>query len=130
VLVAWQPLPANEWMREMSSALAAGRDLPPPPADAPGPFSLAQPERVRRVLTAAGFTGIELEGSSAGMWFGRDADDAHRFVLGLMGWMLQGLDDSGRGRASDGLHAAMAAHVSSEGVVFDSAAWTIRAKRA
>jgi SAM-dependent methyltransferase len=129
VLVAWQPLAANEWMREMSGALAAGRDLAPPPPDAPGPFSLARPERVRTVLTAAGFTGVALEGSSAGMWFGRDADDAHRFVLGLMGWMLRGLDDSGRGRASDALHAAMDAHVTSEGVVFDSAAWTIRATR-
>ena len=44
------------------------------------------------------------------MWFGNDADDAHRFVLGLMGWMLEGLDDAGRTRAVDALHATMAAH--------------------
>ena len=80
VLVAWQPLPANEWIREISGALAAGRDLPAPPPDAPGPFSLSDPDRVRSILTAAGFTGIEMEGTTAGMWFGTDADDAHRFV--------------------------------------------------
>jgi SAM-dependent methyltransferase len=129
VLVAWQPLPANEWIREISGALAAGRDLPAPPADAPGPFSLSQPERVRSILTAAGFTDIDLEGTTAGMWFGTDADDAHRFVLGLMGWMLQGLEDTDRGRAIDGLRAAMAAHETPDGVVFGSAAWTIRATR-
>jgi SAM-dependent methyltransferase len=129
VLVAWQPLPANEWIREISGALAAGRDLPAPPADAPGPFSLSQPERVRRILTAAGFTDIDLEGTTAGMWFGTDADDAHRFVLGLMGWMLQGLDDTDRRRAIDGLRATMAAHETPDGVVFGSAAWTIRATR-
>ena len=28
------------------------------------------------------------------MWFGTDAEDAHRFVLGLMGWMLDGLDET------------------------------------
>ena len=30
------------------------------------------------------------------MWFGSNADDAHAFVLGLMGWMLEGLDGEGR----------------------------------
>ena len=62
------------------------------------------------MLTSAGFTDIELDATTAGMWFGNDADDAHRFVLGLMGWMLQGLDDAGRARAIDALHATMAAH--------------------
>ena len=63
VLVTWQPLPANEWIREISGALAAGRDLPAPPPDAPGPFALSDPDRVRSILTAAGFTDIELEAS-------------------------------------------------------------------
>ena len=129
VLMVWQPLHSNEWIREISGALAAGRDLPAPPSGAPGPFSLSQPDVVRRVLTTAGFGEVELEGSTAGMWFGNDADDAHRFVLGLLGWMLHGLDDSGRQRAADGLRATMAAHETRDGVVFDSAAWIIRAAR-
>jgi SAM-dependent methyltransferase len=130
VLVAWQPLPANEWIRAISGALAAGRDLPAPSPDASGPFSLSDPIRARTILRAAGFTDIEFEATTAGMWFGTDADDAHRFVLGLMGWMLQGLDDTGRARATDRLQATMAAHETSDGVVFGSAAWTIRGSRA
>jgi hypothetical protein len=130
VLVTWQPLPANEWIREISGALAAGRDLPAPPPDAPGPFALSEPDRVRSLLAAAGFTDIGLDGATAGMSFGNNADDAHQFVLGLMGWMLQGLDDAGRRRAVDALRATMAAHETSDGVVFGSAAWTIRATRA
>ena len=128
-LVTWQPLPENEWIREISGALAAGRDLPAPPPDAPGPFSLSDPDRVRAILTAAGFTAVELEGVRAGMWFGADAADAHRFVLGLMGWMLEGLDDAGRELAIDSLRATMAAHETTDGVVFDSAAWVITATR-
>jgi SAM-dependent methyltransferase len=128
VLVTWQPLDGNEWVREISGTLAAGRDLPAPPPDA-GPFALADPDRVRSLLTTAGFTEIELNGTSAGMWFGTDADDAHRFVLGLMGWMLEGLDDAGRARASDALHATMADHATPEGVLFGSAAWIIEATR-
>jgi SAM-dependent methyltransferase len=129
VLVTWQPLAGNEWIREISGALAAGRDLPAPSPDAPGPFALSDPDRVRSVLTSAGFSDIELDGTTAGMWFGNDADDAHRFVLGLMGWMLGGLDDAGRARAIDALHATMAAHVTPDGVLFESAAWTIQATR-
>ena len=39
-MVTWQPLQTNEWVRELTGALAAGRDLPGPPADAPSPFAL------------------------------------------------------------------------------------------
>jgi SAM-dependent methyltransferase len=129
VLVTWRALAGNEWIREISGALAAGRDLPTPPPDAPGPFALSDPDRVRHVLTNAGFVDIELDPTNAGMWFGNDADDAHRFVLGLMGWMLQGLDDTDRARAIDELHATMAAHATPDGVLFESAAWTIHATR-
>ena len=51
---------------------------------------------MRSVLTAAGFADIELDGTTAEMWFGNDAEDAYQFVLGLMGWMLEGLDGAGR----------------------------------
>jgi SAM-dependent methyltransferase len=128
VLVTWQPLPGNEWIREISRALAAGRNLPAPPPDV-GPFSLSNPDRVRALLTSAGYADVELDATTARMWFGNDADDAHRLVLGLMGWMLQGLDDTGRARAIDALHATMAAHETSDGVLFGSAAWTIQATR-
>jgi SAM-dependent methyltransferase len=130
VLVVWQPLTANDWIRKISGALAAGRDLPAPPPDAPGPFSLSDPDRVRAILMVCGFSDIEPEGTTAGLWFGTDADDAHQFVLGLMGWMLDGLDETGRARAVDALRAVMANHETSDGVVLDSAAWTIRARRA
>ena len=128
-LVTWQGLAGNEWLREISGALAAGRDLPTPPSDAPGPFSLSDPRVIRDVLTSAGFDDIAVDGSEAPMWFGADAADAHRFVLGLMGWMLQGLDDEARGRALEDLEATMASHATEAGVLFESAAWVITARR-
>jgi ubiquinone/menaquinone biosynthesis C-methylase UbiE len=128
LLVTWQSLAGNEWLREISRALAAGRDLPGPPPDA-GPFALSDPDRVRGLLTEAGFTGISLDAMSAGVWFGNDADDAHQFALGLLGWMLEGLDAAGRARAIQELHATMAAHTTSDGVVFGSSAWIVEATR-
>jgi len=129
VLLTWQGPATNDWIRELSGALAAGRDLPLPPVDAPGPFSLSDPDRVRAILGSAGFGGVELDPRSEPMWLGHDTDDAQRFVLGLMGWMLHGLDDSGRARARASLQATLAAHSTDEGVFLGSATWTIRATR-
>lgn len=128
-MIVWQPISANEWLQAIPASLAAGRDLPGTPPDGPGPFSLSKPDRVRDVLSAAGFADIEVEGAEAEMWFGADADDAHRFVLGLMGWMLEGLDDSGRAQAVDELLITMRAHETGDGVVFGSAAWVVTATR-
>jgi ubiquinone/menaquinone biosynthesis C-methylase UbiE len=128
-LLVWQGPEHNEWIRELSAALAAGRDLPVPPTAAPGPFAQADPQAAKAVLAGAGFAHIELDGLREPMWFGSDAEDAHHFVLGLMGWMLDGLDDHERGRALDNLRATVTAHDTGHGVFYQSAAWLIRARR-
>jgi hypothetical protein len=60
-------------------------------------------------------------------YFGADPDDAHRFVSGLMGWMLDGLDNAARTGALDALHRTMQAHETAQGVTFRSAAWLVTA---
>ena len=40
VLLTWQPLENNEWVREFTSVLAAGRGLPGPAVDVPSPFAV------------------------------------------------------------------------------------------
>jgi SAM-dependent methyltransferase len=129
-LVSWQPVSENEWIREITSAMAAGRELPVPPPDAPGPFSLSAPERVRDLLEATGFRDSRFEEVRAPMYFGRTADDAHRLIAGLTAWMLEGLDEAGRHRALDSLRASVVAHESTRGVEFDSAMWLVTATRA
>lgn len=129
VLLTWQPFPRQEWIREFSGALAAGRVLPASAPDAPGPFSLAEPEVVRSVLTTAGYREITLEDRRESMWFGVDTDDAYRLVVGLLAWMLDGLDDDARDDARAALRATIGAHAASDGVVYDSGAWIIRATR-
>jgi SAM-dependent methyltransferase len=128
-MLVWQGPEPNVWVRELSAALAGKRDLPGPPMGAPGPFGQADPEVVRSVLSDAGFSKIVFEGLNEPMWLGADAKDAHAFVLGLMGWMLQGLDDPGRSLALDNLRATLTAHETGRGVLFDSAAWLIQATR-
>lgn len=128
-LLTWQPLPANEWIREFTTAMAAGRDLPAPPVDAPGPFTLADPDVIRSVLHAAGFVDVELEPRTEPMWFGHDASDASGLVSGLLAWMLHGLDDASRAGALDALRATVSAHETPDGVLYESAAWIVAARR-
>jgi SAM-dependent methyltransferase len=129
VLLTWQPFAANEWIREISQALAAGRELPAPSPETPGPFTLSDPEVVRSVLGTAGYQEAMIVGTTAPMWFGRDTDDAYQVLSGQMEWMLTGLDDSGRARALADLRATIDAHRTRDGVLFESATWTIRAVR-
>ena len=131
-LLVWQSLRQNEWILEFSRALAAERPLPEPPPDAPGPFSLADPDRVVAVLSAAGFVGVTLESANELMYFGDDVDDAYRFVrgIGFTDGMLRDLDDETRARALEALRATIAAHDTGDGVLYSSATWIVAARRA
>lgn len=129
ILLAWQPSERNEWQGEFRTALAAGRELPKPKPGAPGPFSLSDPDRVRRLLSSVGFVDVRLRGLSEPMYFGPDPDDACRFVSGQLAWLLRDLDTDTAGRALDSLRASMADHQTDRGVLYDSAAWLIEARR-
>ncbi|MFI7004915.1 class I SAM-dependent methyltransferase [Streptomyces sp. NPDC050145] len=79
-------VPADAALNEWVTAMATLRDLLPVgdfgrPGQ-PGMFSLAAPDRVRDILTSAGFTGITLTRTEAyGIW-GHGAEDAAEFLLG------------------------------------------------
>jgi SAM-dependent methyltransferase len=128
-LLVWQPPSRNEWFLAFTAALAAGRALPEPPPGAPGPFSLADPERARAHLMAAGFGVPRVEGLSAPMCFGADPEDAYRFVSGMFDRMLGDLGAGERNRALTRLRASLAAHGTPDGVLYDSAAWLVTALR-
>jgi SAM-dependent methyltransferase len=130
VLVTWQPMPGNEWIREISGALAAGRDLPAPPPGAPHPFSMSDPDRVSGLLGTAGFEDVVVSGAGGPMTFGADPREAHDFVLGQLGWLMADLDDTRREAALRALMETMQEHDSGEGVRFGSAMWLIAARRA
>jgi SAM-dependent methyltransferase len=128
-MVVWQPAPANEWIIEIATALAAGRALPQPPPGAPGPFAFGDPDRVRAILTGTGFTDVDLRPHEAPHWFGADVDDAYRFVVGVAGWLTDGLDDDARDRALGDLRRRIEAHAGPGGVEFGSATWLVTARR-
>ncbi|MEU6284569.1 methyltransferase domain-containing protein [Streptomyces sp. NPDC047028] len=129
VQLVWQVPQRNEWFTAFTTALAAGRDLPTPPPDAPGPFALADPDRVSALLTDAGFRAPHIEALTAPMHFGADPETAQRFVTGLLGWLLTELDEDARARALADLRASLEAHRTPEGVLYPSATWLVTTAR-
>jgi SAM-dependent methyltransferase len=128
-LLVWQELARNEWIAAFLGALTAGQPSQTPSADEPGPFSLADPDRVHAVLGAAGFAGIELEDRQEPMWFGQHTEEAYSFVtsLGLVRWLLGQLDDERRSAARDALRRTLDQHATAAGVRYESAAWIVTA---
>lgn len=60
--VCWQPVTSNEWMLvpAMAAVSVLGTMPEMPAPDAPGPFSLADPDRVRNILGSAGFRDVDI----------------------------------------------------------------------
>jgi len=128
-VLVWQGLDRNEWIGDLRTALAAGRDLPVPPAGRPGPFAFADPSRLTGLLAGAGLADARVQGVECPVWLGADPADAHRFLLEFMGWMLRGLDSAGRARAAADLRVTLEAHDTGSGVLYGSAGWIVSATR-
>ncbi|MER5739576.1 MULTISPECIES: class I SAM-dependent methyltransferase [unclassified Streptomyces] len=98
----------------------------------PGMFSLAAPDRVRAVLTAAGFTRIAVEEVRAHGTWGRDADDAADFLLatGPGRHLMERADAPTRTRARTALTDHLRPHETPDGTVrLLSTAWLVTATR-
>lgn len=129
VLLTWQGIEHQEWLRTFLTVLAGGRDVTFPPSEGPSPLSQSDPDRVRVLLETAGFVDVELTGHRAPMVFGTDPDDAHDYVSGQHAGLLADLDPAAREDALAALHADLSAHHGPGGVRYDSATWIVRARR-
>ncbi|ONI70802.1 SAM-dependent methyltransferase [Actinosynnema sp. ALI-1.44] len=124
VLLAWQPLDDNAWISTFRTIMAAGRDLPEPQPGGVHAFSLSDPDRVKALLTEAGFAEVRLTGLNETMYFGQDPHDAAEFISSQFEKMIEPAD---RDSVRTELEADMAVHMTERGVEYDSAAWLIEA---
>jgi SAM-dependent methyltransferase len=133
VFVCWQPAAANEWLLVPGAALAEHLPVPePPPANAPGMFGLADPDRVRTILTDAGWSGVEVIPTRTPMLIGGGGtvEDAVEFVrTGSQGrTVLSGADPDTAARAIESLRAALSAYADPDGVRLNAAVWLVGAQ--
>lgn len=130
--LCWQRQAANAFHRVPIEAVA--RFVPRPDAihpGAPGPFSLADPDRIRALLDGARFGEVTVTGVEAPMWLGHSVADAADFLLSSppVRTMLAAADTAGAAEAGRALTEALAPFRSEEGVELGCAAWLVTATR-
>jgi len=132
VLLVWQDEGRNEWSIAIHDALAPG--TPPPDRPAGGgrhAFSLGDPATTEGILTASGFADVSLTGVHEPVCYGPDVETASDFVLELRDTqaLLARLDEAQVPAALGRLRDTLAAHTTADGVLFDSRAWIVTARR-
>jgi SAM-dependent methyltransferase len=132
--VCWQAMTDNPWM--LVPMMAALQHLPPPPIPAPGapgPFAFADPEHVRGILAAAGFTDVALEAvhRKLSIGGGGDLDSTVDFLL-RMGPTARALRDADdpelQPLVAASVKEALRPYHTDAGVEMDSASWIVTAK--
>jgi SAM-dependent methyltransferase len=131
--VCWQALERNPWMSVPLGAAARCVSLPPRPAPGtPGPFALAEPERIRRILTRAGWGAIEMSDWTGELRIGgeslREAVELF-FDIGPLAAALRELRAGPRERdlVSEALKKGLAPYGSPMGLRMPGAAWIVTA---
>jgi SAM-dependent methyltransferase len=131
VMMVWQAHERNEWDVAIHQALRppeGSTALPSWPAD---PFSLADPTAVTEILEAAGFADVAFTDVRQPVYYGPDVAAALDWVRGFTctSEVLTRLEPAAAARALGRLQEALAAHLSDDGVWFDSRAWIVTARR-
>ncbi len=126
----WQPLGANAWLTVPGAALLRYGSLPEIGAG-PGMFAQADPERVTRVLTEAGYCDIVVRPATVTLTLGTTADEAtaHLADSGVGRAVLATVAQVDTAAALDAVRAVLADHLTAEGVQLDAAIWIVSARR-
>ena len=130
----WRPLNENPWM--LVPLLAAQTVVPPlprPGPEDPGPFAFADPDRVTRILTAAGwgrpeFTRFDTPLDIAGGG-GLDAAVDQAGQIGAAARLLMDQPDAVRADALAAIRQALADHASRDGrVELTGSVWLVSSR--
>jgi len=129
----WNSVKDNEWVR--LSLDVVGRHLAlPQPAEIgePGPFSLADPQRIYRILDDAGFSHIEIEQFNTPVIIGSKVEETCHFLtqMGPAGSVISEAeaDESIIANIFADLHEELMPHKTEKGVILNAAAWIVTAR--
>jgi SAM-dependent methyltransferase len=135
VFACWRKLEENPWMQvPLHAAYNAGvpRVERPGPED-PGPFSFADPERVTRILSGAGFqiprftkADVRLDVAAGG---GLPAAVHQSLTIGATSRALQDQPDDLRKAATDAVEEALRPYLKDRTVYLPAAIWLVESAR-
>ncbi|UPJ47408.1 class I SAM-dependent methyltransferase [Bradyrhizobium sp. 200] len=129
VFVCFRTMPESPWFRVPIDA--ARPHVPPqPPVDplAPGMFSLAHEERLRGLLTEAGFREVALKATNVPI-HGKDTTQSMAFITqaGPLPALLENASGEQRIRATEAVRNALAANIGADGRGLHVGLWLVSA---
>jgi SAM-dependent methyltransferase len=134
--LCWREARRNQFFALPYAAIAAHLTPPAAPpepaaADAPGPFSLADPDRVRDLLRDAGFGHVALTDVQERVRLGADVADviAYYRAMPMARDALAGADTATTNAVLAALITALRPHHTTNGVLLGASAWLVTARR-
>ena len=134
VFVCWRASAENEWVTvPMDAIRALLPEVPPPAPDAPGPFALADRDRLGGMLARAGFSSVAIEPLDLAVCLAQEGgvDAAVQLVkqLGPAGRALAEAGEEVAAAATAPLAEALAPHDKDGRVTLGGAIWLVEAIR-
>ena len=133
VFVCWREPRLNPWLTlPLKAATRHAPRLPEVGPEDPGPFSFAQEARVRRILTASGFTDIALAPDDleldVAVGLGLENAIASALEIGPASRALEGQPEAIRQAATAEIRAALEPHRRGMSVPLGAAIWIVSAR--
>ncbi len=134
--ICWQAMTENSWLAIPTAAVQpflpkpeAGAEAPDPRA--PGPFSFADADYLRQILTDAGFTEIAIEAHPVEMQVGTNLDEAMEFYtrIGPLSGVLETLDPADRDAARAAIEQVLVGRQTATGIALPGGCWIVTAQR-
>lgn len=130
--ICWRPVAENEYAA-MPFEIAKPLMPPLPPADpyAPGPFAMSDPDRLRTILTGAGFSDIAIAKHDGLMPMGKTAEEAgiQATSLGPTARALRRFEPDVSGRVLAAVTEAFRSYPKTDGVIHCRiACWLVSAR--
>jgi ubiquinone/menaquinone biosynthesis C-methylase UbiE len=127
VMMVWQGRERNEWAVAIQDALTSACVSP---ANVSPAFSLGDRAVTTRILTASGFDSIDFADVHAPVFYGPNVDAAHDAVVGLfLPEHRPGDTNPATIQTLQRLRVLVDAHLTADGVFFDSRAWIVTARK-
>lgn len=130
-MMVWQSPEQNEWAMEIEQAVTEHRQAPP--SDAPGAsaFSLGDSHLTDHILRSAGFADVTFEAVRATVNYGSDVESAFTYISAFarVTSALESQTHLEREETRARLREVVSVHFTHKGVLFDSAAWIVSARK-
>ena len=129
--ICWRGIEENPWVTIPVMAAAQHIELPEQPAPgAPGPFSLADEARVKRLLEDAGFGAVTIEPHDITLARGGGIDETMSFIMkiGPIAKLLEDHTIEVHEKVHKAVREALLPYDGPEGIALPRASWIVTAK--